>query len=102
MQVDMWDQDEVYAIARYTEFRVERVPAAPSGIARDEFILYLGGYREIPGHRMAGDSMGQYNGSLFSQNNRSFVGDLCANRARLAPGWYVLIIFVQSNARNVN
>ncbi len=61
----MWDLNEKYAVAHYSNFTLEKENRTmPTD--EDDYVLRVGGYYEVGGERPAGDSMGQYDGQKFS------------------------------------
>ncbi len=96
----MWDWDDLYAVARYSNFKIEsengdftmrcRVPNAIRSWPPLHFLSFrrVSGYYRLPGDREAGDSLGASDGAKFSHRDRRRVQDRCFDKHGGMAGWY--------------
>ncbi len=90
LAVDMWDQDNLFAVARYKNFRLEKVVQSSGDV---DYKLHISGYYDVPGERPAGDAMSKYDGQYFAHNSRRIVTSTCFSSSYgQSPGWCVQIV----------
>ena len=100
--VEMWDQYDEYAVAHYSDFRIERNTTIDANHANhapdyEDYQLFVGGFWVENGVHDAGDALSGFNGTRFSHRNRQRSGSRSAwcfrstssqySHLRSNPGW---------------